>query len=270
MTIGDRLREARESRNVTLHDIAERTNISVRFLDAMEKGHIDKLPGGIFTRGFVRSYAAQVGLDPDETVKAFVAAHPQVRTDDEVEDAEERSWAPALAVVGGVLLLLVVIAVGALWWRSRPAAATRTPSPAPTASVAEPTAEQTPATPAPVNVVTNAPPSAETPATPVTQDAPQAVEQAAVSTMPLRLTVAPVGRCWVQVKADGRVQLAREVLPGERVDIEAGERLEIVAGDAGTFAYRLNGEAGRQLGVAGRVGRAAITTENVASFQASR
>lgn len=87
--------------------------------------------------------------------------------------------------------------------------------------------------------------------------------------MPLRLTVVPTGRCWVQVRADGRVLLAREVLPGERVDIEAAERLEIVAGDAGAFAYQLNGDSGRSLGAAGRVGRAVITTDNLASFLGS-
>ena len=64
MTVGERLREARERQKVSLHAIAEKTNISVRFLDAIEKNQFDKLPGGIFTRGFIRSYAAQVGLDP--------------------------------------------------------------------------------------------------------------------------------------------------------------------------------------------------------------
>lgn len=268
MSIGDRLREARESRNVTLHQIAERTNISVRFLEALEKGQIDKLPGGIFTRGFVRSYASQVGLDPDETVKAFVAVHPQVRTDDDGDESQERSVVPTLLLALGVLVVLAAIAAGVYWWMTRPASA---------ASVADtPSASSSPAL---VNAdVSVAPPTAAPPPTPLpvpataaAESAPAApVEQAAASTMPLRLTVAPTGRCWVQVRADGRVLLAREVLVGERVDIEAAERLEIVAGDAGTFAYQLNGQAGRELGAAGRVGRAEITTANITSFQAGR
>lgn len=274
MSIGDRLREARESRNVTLHQIAERTNISVRFLEALEKGQIDKLPGGIFTRGFVRSYASQVGLDPDETVKAFVAVHPQVRTDDDGDESQERSVVPTLLLALGVLVVLVAIGAGVYWWMTRPASA---------ASVAGAPSAPSPPSPALVNadLSTDAPTSAPPPQPlppPVPGPSPAAaeaapaapVEQAAASTMPLRLTVAPSGRCWVQVRADGRVLLAREVLVGERVDIEAAERLEIVAGDAGTFAYQLNGQTGRELGAAGRVGRAEITTANLTSFQVGR
>ena len=50
MTVGERLREAREQQKVSLHAIAEKTNISVRFLDAIEKNQFEKLPGGIFHR----------------------------------------------------------------------------------------------------------------------------------------------------------------------------------------------------------------------------
>ncbi len=261
-TIGDRMREAREAHNVTLHQIAEHTNISVRFLEALEKGQIDKLPGGIFTRGFVRSYAAHVGLDPDDTVKAFVAAHPQVRTDDDDGESQHRSSPPPLVLTLGALVLLAVIAAGAYWWMSRPGPTADVTGDGRAAS-AEPALVTTPpsGTPAPAPAPRTDVKAAEPAAAPV--------EQPEVSTMPLRLTVVPTGRCWVQVRADGRVLLAREVLPGERVDIEAAERLEIVAGDAGAFAYQLNGDSGRSLGAAGRVGRAVITTDNLASFLGS-
>lgn len=83
MTVGERLREARERQKVTLRAIAAKTNISVRFLDAIEKNQFDKLPGGIFTRGFIRSYASQVGLDPDAAVAHFLTDVPGADGDDE-------------------------------------------------------------------------------------------------------------------------------------------------------------------------------------------
>ena len=69
---GTRLRAARERRGVSLRDIAARTELSVTALEALERSDPSRLPGGIFARAFVRSYAAEVGLDPEATVREFV------------------------------------------------------------------------------------------------------------------------------------------------------------------------------------------------------
>ena len=61
---GARLREARERKGVSLRHIAESTRISVGILEALERNEISRLPGGIFSRAFVRAYALEVGLDP--------------------------------------------------------------------------------------------------------------------------------------------------------------------------------------------------------------
>ena len=84
---------------------------------------------------------------------------------------------------------------------------------------------------------------------------------------PLRLVVAPTGRCWVQVSADGQMRVAREINAGERLTIDAAERLQITVGDAGNFSYELNGRPGKPLGAAGRVARATILPSTVPQFQ---
>src|SRR3954463_8977049 len=73
---GGMLREARERKGVSLRQIADATKISVAVLEALERNDASRLPGGIFSRAFVRSYAAQVGLDPDAAIQAFVAEFP--------------------------------------------------------------------------------------------------------------------------------------------------------------------------------------------------
>src|SRR3954462_7634635 len=70
---GGKLRQAREGLGISLRQIAASTKISAASLEALERNDISKLPGGIFSRAFVRSYAVEVGLDPDETVKEFLA-----------------------------------------------------------------------------------------------------------------------------------------------------------------------------------------------------
>ncbi len=73
---GTMMKHARETRGVSLRQIADATKISVSVLEALERNDITSLPGGIFSRAFVRSYATEVGLDPEQTVQAFIAQFP--------------------------------------------------------------------------------------------------------------------------------------------------------------------------------------------------
>jgi cytoskeletal protein RodZ len=73
---GDKLREARERRSLSLRQIANATKISMITLEALERNDIKRLPGGIFSRGVVRSYALEVGLDPESTIEEFMGQFP--------------------------------------------------------------------------------------------------------------------------------------------------------------------------------------------------
>src|SRR6185369_5835162 len=70
-TLGEELRQKREQRGVTLTDISEATRIGTRFLKAIETDSYSVLPGGIFTRSFIRAYAKQVGMDEDEAIALY-------------------------------------------------------------------------------------------------------------------------------------------------------------------------------------------------------
>src|ERR1700749_817680 len=74
--LGQMLREPRERRGVSLRQIANATKISVAVLESLERNDISRLPGGIFGRAFVRSYALEVGLDPEHTIQEFIAQFP--------------------------------------------------------------------------------------------------------------------------------------------------------------------------------------------------
>ena len=281
MTVGERLREARERQKVSLHAIAERTNISVRFLDAIEKGQFDKLPGGIFTRGFIRSYASQVGIDPDAVVEQFLSDEPSQR-DDDIDQAPARTQGdgPGMATVLMAGLGVIVLALALVylfkpgWLGLEPAAApspevsapAETPAP-PAATDSTPTPAASPGASAGTTPGANAPmTTTSVPPAPAGGPSQESVPESPKS--PLRLVVAPSGRCWVQVTADGQMRVAREVSAGERITVDAAERLQVVVGDAGNFAYELNGRAGKALGRAGQVARATILPATVPQFQA--
>ena len=70
-TFGENLRRERELRGVTLGEISESTKISVRLLSALEADDFGKLPGGVFTRSFIRSYAQYLGLDEEHVLAEY-------------------------------------------------------------------------------------------------------------------------------------------------------------------------------------------------------
>ncbi len=70
-SLGDKLREERVKRGFSLKEVAEETRIREEFLAALERGEFAGLPGGAFNRGFVRSYALKLGLDPEPLVRAY-------------------------------------------------------------------------------------------------------------------------------------------------------------------------------------------------------
>jgi len=71
-TLGEELRHKREQRSISLAEISEATRIGTRFLKAIETDNFSILPGGIFTRSFIRAYAKHVGMNEDEAIGLYL------------------------------------------------------------------------------------------------------------------------------------------------------------------------------------------------------
>lgn len=92
---GAYLRKRREEKGLTLQDVAERTKIQLRYLEAIEAGDFHSLPGPAYVRGFLRLYAIAVGMDPERVVQAFAQteaakAHGNAAGEPETERPESR------------------------------------------------------------------------------------------------------------------------------------------------------------------------------------
>jgi cytoskeleton protein RodZ len=70
---GVTLRRAREQRGLSLRDVAQKTRISVRWLEALEEARLDGLPAVVFVSGYLRSYARAVGLDGPSLISRYHA-----------------------------------------------------------------------------------------------------------------------------------------------------------------------------------------------------
>lgn len=129
---GSQLRKERESRGIDLDSICNSTKISSRYLLALEHDRFEQLPGGVFNKGIVRSYARVVGIDEDEWVNRYMAAYQQsgkLKDDDAnwIAFAENVSRAreaqddlrpdKRLRWAGVAVLLLVLVGLGWFVWR---------------------------------------------------------------------------------------------------------------------------------------------------------
>ena len=71
LTLGEKLRQAREERGISISEVAEQTRISPHYIDSIENDDYRTLPGGIFNKGFVKSYAKYVGIDEQEALQDY-------------------------------------------------------------------------------------------------------------------------------------------------------------------------------------------------------
>ena len=262
---GGKLRSARERRGISLRQIAASTKIATASLKALERNDISRLPGGIFSRAFVRSYAIEVGLDPDETVREFLErfdAEPPPSVAQVVIPEGESDFESQQRMAGVVLKLVVVsvIVLAVLLYftmrRSGPPASDGAPLAA-SAQDGQDGQEARDENHEVANAVgTPAPPvPAVEPETPVPSLAGPGSQTAAG----FRLDLHPSGDCWISLTVDGKPIFARVMEGGERLNYQVRTQAVIEIGDAGAFEYSLNGRPGRSLGQAGQVRSARIT-----------
>jgi len=113
LTVGERLRAAREEKKLSLEDIAAQTRIPQRHLEAIETADWEKLPAPTYTVGFAKSYASSVGLDRTEIgdqLRAEMGGQRTAATAMEVfEPADPARTMPKWLVLGAIVAVIAVI-----------------------------------------------------------------------------------------------------------------------------------------------------------------
>ncbi len=110
-SLGEKLRQAREERGISISEVAEQTRISPLYLEAIDADNYKTLPGGIFNKGFVRSYAKYVGVDEQEALQDY----SRLMTEHEAkEDEKYKAYRPEVLTddrTGSSVLPTVLFAV---------------------------------------------------------------------------------------------------------------------------------------------------------------
>lgn len=117
LTLGEKLRQAREERGVSISEVAEQTRISAQYLGCIENDDYRTLPGGIFNKGFVKSFAKVVGIDEQEALQDYaqlianqgspVADEPKTyRSEVMTDDRSSSSSLPTIIIAVVILGLM--------------------------------------------------------------------------------------------------------------------------------------------------------------------
>lgn len=269
MDVGAELREAREAHALSTDDLARRTKIKVAALLAVQDNRRDLLPDDVYLRGFVRAYAREVGLDPDNTAKRYLeqfAPPPGVvpaTTLSEVNGARSASHAHGHLVTDwddrhrirdhwiAVAILLAVTGIGYDLARSDSSLPSLFSQNAQEGGVAA-AARQAP----PVSAV----PRIEAVGT--TGSAPTSPLNSGVVHVDMRAS----DSCWVTATSDGTRIVYHLMRPGERQTFDVHASLVLRVGDPAALALSINGVPIRPFGRAGEPATVSITPENYREF----
>jgi cytoskeletal protein RodZ len=278
------LRAARERRGVSLRQIANATKISVAVLEGLERNDISRLPGGIFGRAFVRSYAIEVGLDPEETIQDFItqfpadsvtAGHP---ASSQVEDHEAHESDRRMATTFVRLIAISVPVAAAVVYfglsglpvfntEASPAAPVETPPPAAAPAAVPAAAPVSPAVDSPVATpVTPTTGSAGTTATEATPTSAAISPAATTAEEKVTVGLTVTRPCFVAATVDGKRTLNRLLEPGEKHSVDVYKELVLAVGDAAGIRMTLNGIDARSLGKAGDPATVRLTPTSFKSY----
>ncbi len=286
-SIGDTLRRERQRRNLELSEISGELKISTRFLEAIESDDLAKLPGGVFTKSFVRQYAGFLGLDAEELVaevSRVIDPKPEVvpapnEHKPEVKGIEvgklEENWQsvhhrntplPSWIRAGVLLIALMLVCSGVYYWteqRSHRAVLAHETSPPPipvaqtTTPVSEPPAPSAAPTEIPAAVPAALAPAAEDPAAKPTTTTAAATPVVPV-TPPIPNATVRVGltadeEVWVRADVNGKMQFSTTLQPHESRNIDTDGEVVLRLGNAGGVTITLNGKPVGAVGPKGQI-----------------
>jgi cytoskeletal protein RodZ len=236
---GERLKREREMREVSLDELTKATRISRRFVDALENEDWDRLPGGMFGHGFVRTIARYLGLDEEGLLGEYDLARaekaPSALPKPEELIPSPPKWLPVVAAVVILLLVIGLFYAGRYGWRRYSAH-----------RAAKQSADST------------ADPQMQTASNPTAFSS-----SLGSSPVPLDLSVSTSAATRVRVLGDGKLLLDAELPAGETRHLTANQQFEVTAGDSSAVLLELNGQAMPPVGAPGASGTIVLSQKDL-------
>lgn len=245
---GQMLRLAREEKQWSLLDTEEITKIRVRYIQALEEEEYGILPGATYAKGYLRTYAKHLGLNPDDVIELYSStikpeAAPVIEASDRI--LKSRPFWLRPAVIGSMALVAISLAVSIKIW-SQP----EENSPGPMYSSPPLISAPEPETAVPSTTVPEAP----------SQSSPPSVVASTQDGLTAQLVFTQA--CWIEIKVDGQAPVQGTFAAGTTKEIKGTDKIELVSiGNAGGLTVTLNGKTMPSFGKAGEVMRNVVLTK---------
>lgn len=255
--IGELLRRTREEKGLTLRDAQVETKIRTRYLEALERGDDSVVPGEVYFRGFLRSYANFLGLDGQELAARYKALKEAERVREIPPPAPRRKATRFARSLPATALVIFLIAASFIaWWAWQsglvigPATPGQTlPSPSPGGGQAggpgpEPGSPGGPG----AGPGGGGEPGGGAPGVTVERisSPPGTVSFLVRGASSLEVKASFADRCWVRVMADGLLREETTFISGQEKLWRADAVLKLRVGNAGAVVLHVNGiETGR-------------------------
>lgn len=292
--IGETLKKAREELGQSLKDVEEATKIRARYLEAMENDDFDALPGAVYARGFLKTYANYLDLDGErfsqELVNRQAAASQSPDDDRHGRDLAEEAYTTELiwsgtgwlgrirnsglsrlVVAGGVMgALLLVIVVGGLYLVGLQASQPPDGADGPRSVGGEPLSKQDSASQGTGASGTNSAKQNDASKNErggeggngAAAEEPPPADQPSQESLTMDLLVNG-DISWLNIEVDGIVVLEQIAQSGFSRTFEAEESITVWTGNAGVVFISLNGEDAQRFGEFGETKTETFTLEDV-------
>lgn len=256
------LRKTREEKGLSYEDVENSIKIRVRYLQALENEEYDILPGTTYTKGFLRTYARYLGINPEEVIECYNASF-QRKTEPEVHPpltpiSSTPVWfKPIVLLVMALFAVAVVIGITYIsQTRESPLASDYIPAPLPT----------TPQTNNQDSLNLDKEKAGTTGQNADISNSNQVVPPVKYEGLVAELIFTE--DCWLVVKADGKTVLEGMNAAGTTRTLQAKNRIEFVTiGNAGGLSLKLNGVQLPSLGRSKEVLHNYVLTEEILKQQ---
>lgn len=244
-TPGEILKAERERKGLSIKDVEQSTSIRALYLSAIEEGKYSVVPGEVYLKGFIRNYAAFLGLNSQELVELYrqmqtpsaipptsqdTVEKPAAKTAVKQPTASEKvkeDRASSSPAKWAVILLVPMIASAGFWWYSQKS-------------------------PEPSNQINNVKPLPAAPSQP-TPVPPPAVPSVPAQSKPVVVIAKFTDECWAQVIVDGKEVYEGIPKVGESFTWEAQQTITLKLGNASGVDITYNGIPQGKLGAKGDV-----------------
>ena len=235
LSIGDKLKSAREKKALTIDQIQKQTHIHSTVLVALEEGRCDEILTSTYVRSFLKKYTHYLGLDSKEMLKEYASLHPEDSVENAIDQPKleasgSEMFTKVIYILSFTLLLIACVSLVILVGKKT------------VSTFMKPKAAKTLAAPSLHKIKRPAAAAKSAPQTKTLPEKATTPQRAVIKEAPFKLVLKVKKAVMVGVKNDGILLFKRSLPKGSLETFTAGDKIELYVAKADAIELTLNGK----------------------------